>query len=449
MATPTTLADLAAQTDALYKAVLTTARGELAAAQKDLALATKQQGDGATALAATQKTIATLEASLPAAKTPADAAKILADIAAAEVKARGQGAALLDDGDALAAAQARMDAVTGWVAALQPRATAAAAAVAPAQAEKKRRDTWKTAALAPPLATVAKDANTLLGKGVKDAQKRVSDEFPTDLADAVAAAWSVETARLARVEGELGHAWTAWDSEETTNGGAEGKAASFAHALAMKDEALRRWAEQGAQRYARAQAQVADVLAGTTLLSPAEKAALAADAKGPVAAQARTKREKAVAKVPPAEEGVTDAVLDARATSPETADVSTVPAVITATGNRDQAVADVGTEGKDYVGQETAWGLWSGNVPDEVWAKVAGLNEAVDTLDELKTVKAQDLVDEDTKAESDLAGELWKQVRHEVTVTFLQAQVALRGAVLDQALASRPARLVAGLRGDA
>jgi len=123
--------------------------------------------------------------------------------------------------------------------------------------------------------------------------------------------------------------------------------------------------------------------------------------------------------------------------------------VITATGIRDQAVADVGTEGKDYVGKETTWGLWSGNVPDEVWAKVAGLNEAVETLGELKTVKAQDLIDEDTKAEHDLAGELWKQVRHEVTAGFLKAQLALRGAVLEQALASRPARLVAGLRGDA
>jgi glucose-6-phosphate-specific signal transduction histidine kinase len=64
-------------------------------------------------------------------------------------------------------------------------------------------------------------------------------------------------------------------------------------------------------------------------------------------------------------------------------------------------------------------------------------------------VKAQDLIDDDANAEKDLAGELWKQVRHEVTASFYQAQVALRGAVLDQAMASRPARLVAGLRGDA
>ena len=80
---------------------------------------------------------------------------------------------------------------------------------------------------------------------------------------------------------------------------------------------------------------------------------------------------------------------------------------------------------------------------------LAGLNEAVETLNDLKGVKAQDLVDDDTNAEKDLAAELWKQVRHELTAGFLQAQVALRGAVLENALASRTARLVAGLRGDA
>jgi hypothetical protein len=449
MATPTTLADLAAQTDALYRAVLTTARAELAAAQKDLALAAKQQGDDAKKLADTQKNIAALDASLPGAKTPADAAKILADIATAEVKARREGAALLDDGDALAAVQARADALTGWVAALQPRAAAAAAAVAPAQAEKKRRDNWKTAAKAPPLATLAADASTFLGKGAKDAQKRVTTEFPKELADAVDTAWSMETARLGVASGELDHAWAVLDTEEKTNGGNEGKAASLARALAVKDEALRRWAEQGALRYARAQAQVAAVLAGTSLLTAAEAAALAADANGPGAAKLRMAREDARAKWVAQGEKVDDAVLDARGPAPETADVSTDPTVVTETGTLGTLKGTLDTADGKYAPKADAYALFSGNVPDEVWAKVAGLNDAVDTLNDLKTVKAQDLIDDDTKAEQDLAAELWKQVRHEVTAGFLQAQVALRGAVLDQALASRPARLVAGLRGDA
>ena len=80
---------------------------------------------------------------------------------------------------------------------------------------------------------------------------------------------------------------------------------------------------------------------------------------------------------------------------------------------------------------------------------MVGLKEAAATLDELRAVDGAALVAADEAAEAALAGALWTAEQKALKVTFLESQAALRGALLEQIRAARPARLLAALRGDA
>ena len=183
---------------------------------------------------------------------PADADALLVEIAELQVEERRQEAVLLDDADATAGAQAAADAATAWLRALNRRAAEAAAAVAAAAAEKERRDRWKTAAVAPPLDTLAGDAGDLRdGPEFTAAQDHVEEELPEAVRDAVDQGWAVENERLTQAAESEAHAWTLLQTEVTA-----GSPVALARTLAVADEALRRWAEQGTQRFARAAAQV-------------------------------------------------------------------------------------------------------------------------------------------------------------------------------------------------
>ena len=444
---PTTLAELATETVDLYADAIASAQADLTKAQAALAAARALQTDDTVALADTQKELAALRAELAITEVPADADALLAEIAELQVEERRQGALLLDDADAVAGAQATADAATAWLRALNRRAAEAAAAVAATAAEKERRDRWKLAAVAPPLDTLAADAGALRdGTDFADAQTQVDDALPQAIRDAVDQGWAVENERLTQAAESEAHAWTLLGTEAGAT-----SSTALARTLAVADEALRRWAEQGAQRYARAAAQVAvlqDPLLDP-LLTEAQADALEANATdGPAAAELRTERETARQAVLVAQGTLDDATLTARAADPTDLDVT--DAVAAQQTALDGTIADLGTAQTAYdEDQQEAWGIWSGDVPVEAWKKVVGLKEAAATLDELRAVDGAALVTADEDAEEALAGALWTAEQQALKLGFLESQAALRGALLEHTLAARPARLLAALRGDA
>lgn len=444
---PTTLAELATETVDLYADAVASAQADLTRAQAALASARELQTEDTTLLAETQKELAALRAELSVTEVPADADALLAEIAELQVEERRQGAVLLDDADAVAAAQAEADAATVWLRALNRRAAEATAAVAAAEADKERRDRWKAAAVAPPLDTLADDAGDLRdGAEFTAAQDHVEDALPEAIRDAVDQGWAVENERLKQAAESEAHAWTLLQTEAGAT-----SSVVLAHTLAVADEALRRWAEQGAQRYARAAAQVAGLEDPVLdpLLTDAQSDALEADVTdGPAAAELRTERETARQAVLVAQGTLDDAVLTARAADPTDLDVA--DAVTAQQTALDGKLTDLGTAQTAYdEDQQQAWGIWSGDVPVDAWKKVVGLKEAAATLDELRAADGAALVAADAAAEAALAGALWTAEQKALKVGFLESQAALRGALLEQILAARPARLLAALRGDA
>lgn len=442
---PTTLAELATETVTLYANAITSAQADLTKAQAALASARELQTEDTALLADTQKDLAALRAELSITEVPADADALLTEIAELQVDERRQNAVLLDDADAVAGAQATADAATAWLRALNRRAAEAAAAVLAAEAEKERRDRWKVAAVAPPLDTLAADAGDLRdGTEFDDAQTQVDDALPQAIRDAVDQGWAVENERLKQTAESEAHAWSLLATEV----GATSPIA-LARDLAVADEALRRWAEQGVQRYARAAAQIAvlqDPLLDP-LLTEAQSDALEANATdGPAAAELLTERETARQAVLVAQGTLDDATLAARAADPTDLDVASV--VVAQQTALEGKLTDLGAVQYEEEQQE-AWGLWSGDVPLDAWKKVVGLKEAAATLNELRAVNGAGLVTADATAEAALADALWTAEQKALKLSFLDSQAALRGALLEQTLAARPARLLAALRGDA
>jgi hypothetical protein len=183
------------------------------------------------------------------------------------------------------------------------------------------------------------------------------------------------------------------------------------------------------------------------LLTEAQSDALEANVTdGPAAAELLTEREVARQAVLVAQGTLDDATLTARAADPTDLDVTS--AVVAQQTALEGKLTDLGAVQYDEDQQE-AWGIWSGDVPESAWKKVVGLKEAAATLDELRAVDGAALVTADAAAEAALAGALWTAEQKALKVSFLESQAALRGALMEQIRAARPARLLAALRGDA
>jgi|GEM_PF-2874248 len=241
------------------------------------------------------------------------------------------------------------------------------------------------------------------------------------------------------------------DDERTAGGGPDGAVAVLRAALARADAELREWAEHARQRYAAAAAQLQALVDGGTLLTPAEHNALV-DAKkeGSRAAALREKREAARHELLTAKAARDEAVADARAKAPWAADVSDDPAVKTAEASLAEKQKAYDRAADNYkAADQAAYGGWSGNVPEAAWRKVAGFVEAKATLADLSGSTGDKLVQYDETAEQQLAATLWEAEKHALRAAFLSAQIALQSAVLDRAAPTRPARLLAALRGDA
>lgn len=456
MATPpTTLIGLSQQVIDLYTRAQAAGQKALSGAQAALvALADPLTGQPARvkALAQTQADIAAQRARLAGTDVPADADALVKAIAALQVTERARQAALLDDADAQAAAQAQADAATRFVAWATRRLADATAALPAAVADAAQRARWKAAVAAPPLATLAADATALIATDeYKKPKKRIADALPDKLEASAATGWGVETARLDAVNASLAHVQDLLADEEENNGGPDGHVAALRLELDRADQALRAWSEQAPARLARARSLLAAVMDGDALLTAAEAASLAAaETDGGAAADLRDTRESARADVIKAQAGYADAVVAARADDPTVTDVSAVQAVKDANDTLTTDQGTLGTATGAYPAASAAtYGSWSGTVPEPVWRKIVGFKEADQELGELKATDGGQLVTDDEAAEAAVAGAAWTAETNEVKAAYLAAQVDAARAVADAAAAARPARLLAAVRGDA
>jgi hypothetical protein len=459
-AVPETLQDLAVQVAALYAAAKTEAQESVAAANTSLSAARERVRAGGESLAAKNQEIAAKRAELADAEVPTEAAALVEELADLQAEARALQAALLDDADAVARGEAEVKAASGFLDRVSAALSEAQAELVREAVEGPRRQELRDAVADPPLDTLAADAAAAKGAGTEfdDAKKRVTDEIPADLLTAARKGVEVEDLRRSQQAASLEAVEDLLLAELEGKGGLDEKAAALQLRFARADAALRAWVKQGPGRLTQALVQAAAVNAGTSLLTDAEEAEVAArETAGAAAVPKRTAREDARKDVIEAEVGLGDALTTALAPDP-TADVSAAPAVDTA----EQALSDARTAFTDAQGEyvEFADGsapptfaedftAFSSALPESVWRRVVGFLEAEATLTELGGVDGDTLATDHADAEKALAAALWDAERHALTVAFLEEQVALREALAARADAARGARMLAAVRGDA
>jgi hypothetical protein len=455
MANPSTLKDLAGQVRDLYHAARARAQQDLADAQKALAAAKQKQGDDTDKLTATRTAIAALRAQLATTESQADRDDLSEQIAEGQVNERAYLAALLDDGDDVAAAQAQADAATSFLNTMAAGLADADAAVGPAFDEHDRRQALKIAAVSPPLDTLAADVTAFKASDAFTTAKSRYEGLPTELQDAIAAAVDAENARRTAAADAADDASGLLRGALGAGGGPQGTIAAERIQLAAAEAALRDWAAAAQARYDAAVAAISVVSAGDNLLSQAEADALVDDpSDGATAAGKRQTREEKRETWVQKGYDYGSAVETYRAAHPSD-DAVTVAGdsnVSTAAGHLATAKTALKSAADAYADSDRLdYGVWSGVITEATWRKLAAYLDARASLDALTTASGQvsTLVGNLTSAEAALAGTLWNAANYAVQVAWLQQEVAYRAAVAQRAATTRSSRLLAAVRGDA
>jgi hypothetical protein len=454
MATPTTILQFALKTRnadsaarASMQAALQSAQAALTAARGDVTTATA-------ALAAKEREIAAKRVEVAAADTPGEGAALLAELAALQGEQRALQAQLIEANDVVAEAEGPATLSAAGLARISARLAEAEAELVAATAGDALRSGWKTAATSPPVDQVPGDSTAALAAAAfTTAQTRFDDEIPAKLRAAARKGLEVEAARLERLELSSEAAEDLLMAELEENGGAVGLVARRRMELERAERALRDWTEQARTRYDRAIALIGTVNEGATILNPSEHAGVEAlnATAGRDAADLRIALAAAQGVVHDAELDLEEAKYTALADDP-TADVATVPAVVTAQGALDDAVSDLGDARDAYDAAAGDFTAWTAEIPDPAWRKVLAFLEADTDLQELSQTQPADLtalVDAVTTAEANLAAALDAAETHAYTVALLEDYVTLREDRVTRFSATYPARLLSAVRGDA
>lgn len=454
MATPTTVleyAQNARNADAAAKAAALTA---LQSAQGALATARAALATAAANLVAKEKEVAAKRAELGEADTPAEGAALLADLETLIDEQRVLQLGVVQAGSTVSSAEGDTVVAAAELARLTGELTRAEATLVEAQAADTLRSGWKAAATAAPLDTLIADATTALGEDPYTAvNAKVTADIPAKLLEAATEGFTAEAARAARLQEAADDAETLLMDELEENGGAVGLVVRRRMELERAERALRAWTEAAASRFDRARGLLLGLAGPDPLLNPHEHGGVEAldEQAGQDAADLRIELHSADTARLDAQLDLEEAILAARADDP-TVDPATVQEVIDAQGELDDADQALGDARGAFDADAGDFAAWTGEVPDAAWRNLIGWLEADAILQDLSGTASADvtqLVDDVETAEANLAAALDAAEQHTNTVAVLEAYVALRRDRVTRTAATRAARLLSAVRGDA
>lgn len=459
MPNPETLPGAAALAQDLHDAAKQKARAGLAAAREALAESRGRLADRTAALAGTEKRIARKRAEIAASEVPANAEAMLAELERLLVESRALQAEILEHAEEAGEAEAGAEAAASALARAEAGLTAAKAAAREAAASGAARTAWKAAATEGPLAALAGPAGdaagTLAGPEFSAARSRIEADLPVEMLAAARAAYEAAVGRIEELEAATSAAEDRLAAGYAAREGERGAVKAGRIRIRRAERAIREWAERGMERYERARTRLRDVAGASSLLTPAESARLAAlggdDGDSDEAAIARAEREEKRAAAGAAQAAYDDArlaVLARNATVDDDA-IADDDDVTAAKDALDDALGELAAAVAAYDGVHAKFAAWSAAVPESAWRGVLGFLEAERTLNDLKDVDPQGLVDDLAAAEAALSGALADAERGAFTLAFLEAEVAAREGRLARARAGRQPRLTGAVRGDA
>src|SRR5690606_20595512 len=196
MATPTTVLEYAENTLLATTNARAAAQAESTAAQEAIAQARTDLEDATAALKETELDLAGKRAELAQADTPAEAATLAAELAELVALQRERQAELLTAREALADALSSSQRVAATLTRLRSRLARAEADLAAATRYADTRTAIKDAASAPPLDTIAADADAVLsGDEFSEAETLITDALPERLLAAARRGYEFQLAR--------------------------------------------------------------------------------------------------------------------------------------------------------------------------------------------------------------------------------------------------------------
>lgn len=442
---------------AIYQAEQKAAQDDLAKEQASLQTANAQLATDQKAFDKAGSDISAARAKLAVTTVPADATALITQITQMIIAQRGRQGAVLDDQDQLADLQASLDSAAATLARASARVANAQARIATAQAEASKRDMYRAAVGAPPLATLKADSAAFLASAtVTHATTRLGKNFPDKLLAIAGKRHDTRVNHLKSLRTDLANSSDALATEQATDSGLTGAASQKQIAFQRAQDTLANYVATAANSYIKAKAVMAALEAieldasGTVpdVLTAAEKAQLTALTTAGATAEGTAETLDAdLNGVFTADAALQSQILasiaanvDALGTDPNIAAKRT--AIETARTTFKNALSAFAAADKKDLDQ------WEAVVPEAAWKVLLDYQEAIATLNELSTSDPAALSTAMDTAETDYVTALGAAAIAQRRIDYLGDAIALRQERLDSAQAAIAGRLFSAIRGD-
>jgi hypothetical protein len=368
---------------------------------------------------------------------------------------RAQQGLVLDDQEAVAAAQSDVNAAGAVVKRATARLAESAAGLTAAKDANKQRQLLRSQLAAPPFTTMQADATAALaGTAGTDAKADVDANFPAALQKIAQKRYATRSDRAAQLRQAVADAETALGTTLASSNGLAGTAARKAVDFNRADQALRDYATTAKQRYDRAIGVLGGLQAMKNLtkkpdlLSDQEKLDVAENA-------ARTTAETQAEPIDDARKDVDKArqVLDAQIVTQIGADVDKLATDPTVKAKRDAIAAKAAAlktaqDALTTSGDKKVLDEWEIVVQDPAWSALIDYIDATTALTNLKTTVPATLITTLDTAENAYATALAAAAKAQRQIDALTAVLAQRVERADAASAALPGRLLSAVRGD-
>jgi hypothetical protein len=437
------------------EAILTAAQNDLSAAHLALAAAKAALDTDVDAMKTLVTAIAANRAKLATTSVPSQVTALNNEIRDQLIQQRARQGAILDDQDAVAAAQSDVNAAGAALKRATGRLAESTAGLTAAKDATKQRQLLKSQLAAPPFTTIQGDAAAALaGTAATDAQADIDANFPPALQAIARKRYATRSDRAAQLRQAIADAEKALGSTLASSNGLAGVAARKAVDFNQAEQALRDYATTAKQRYDRAVGVLADLQAMKNatkkpdLLTAQEKLDVAEDA---VRTTAKTNADP----IEDARQDVDKArqVLDAQIVTQIGNDVDKLATDPTVKAKRDAITAKAAAlkAAQDALaasGDKKVLDDWEIVVQDQAWRALIDYIDATAVLTELKTTVPATLATALDTAENAYATALAAAAKAQRQADALTDVLSQRAARVDASSAALPGRLLSAVRGD-
>jgi hypothetical protein len=437
------------------EAMLTAAQNDLAAAQLGLAAAKAALDADVEALKKLVTDIAANRVKLATTPVPSQVTALNNEIRDQIIKQRARQGVILDDQEAVAAAQSDLNAAGAALKRATSRLAESAAGLTAAKDANKQRQLLKSQLAAPPFTTIQADATAMLaGAAATDAQADIDANFPAPLQAIARKRFATREDRAAQLRQAIADAEKALGNTLASSTGLAGVAARKAVDFNQAEQALRDYATTAKTRYERAVGVLADLQA------------MKNQTKKPDLLTAQEKLDVAVSPARTTAKTNTDPIEDARK-EVDKARHALDAQIVTQIGNDvDKLATDPAVKAKrDAIGAKatalkTAQDAlaasgdkkvldeWQIVVPDPAWRALIDYIDATSALDDLKTTAPATLATALDTAENAYATALTAAAKAQRQADALTDVLSQRVERVDASSAALPARLLSAVRGD-